>query len=418
MFAAGNHGTSHQSSETKKKNTLWLDGLRGYAAFIVFLGHFGSVYWHGLAFVYGTQVPKGTTVPVWVPYGESTAGGKRIVDHSDQKNSYLLQLPILRLLYNGDAMVAFFFIISGYSLSIRPCTLIHQGRTAELLPAISSAILRRPIRLLLPVVVSTFIIALLFSVGAFAPAMSIQNGPSQDFHEYFHGYHKGNDFLVQPTFVAQMKHWFLSLDPLLEFFTQKRYPNSAYDGHVWTIPVEFRCSVLLYLTQMATALLDTRVRLTILGVLTIGAFTWGDAFEMALFWTGMSLCEINMTYRNTTGRRRHTTRKSIWLRGIGKISALFCGLYLASYPPVFPQYTPFYSTLASIKIPGVSPTGQWRFWESVGTIMCAVLISDSLPVQKLLSNRVARYLGRISFSLYLVHGAITRGFSQAFSVAL
>lgn len=402
------------------KDTQWLDGLRGYAAFCVFLGHFGSVYWHSMPFVFATQLPKGTIVPLrlWVPYGDHVSDGKLIVDHNGQDNYHLLQLPILRLIYDGDAMVSLFFIISGYSLSIKPLTLLRQGNTLAVMPAISSAILRRPIRLLFPLIFNTFLIALFLSAGAFNPALDIQNGTYETFHEYFRGYHKGDKFPLQPTFFAQITHWFASLDTLLEFFTQKRYPNSVYDGHSWTIPVEFRCSLLLYLTQIASAFLDPKVRVAILIALVLGAFTWGDAFEMALFWLGMCLCEINLAYPVCKEKSLRFKGVHAWTRTSAKTLALFLGLYMASYPRFYPQHTPFYSMFATITIPGAGHEGQWRFWESVGMIITVATISYCLPAQRFLSNRLARFLGRISFSLYLLHGPFERCFSQAVSIAL
>jgi hypothetical protein len=103
-------------------STLWLDGLRGIAAFFVFIYHFVATY-----------IPNMTYV--WDP-----------VRHPN-----LLFLPIFRVTYNGSAMVMIFFVVSGFALTCKPARLMHQGgKRKTLLETMSSSVLRRYLRLILP----------------------------------------------------------------------------------------------------------------------------------------------------------------------------------------------------------------------------------------------------------------------------
>jgi peptidoglycan/LPS O-acetylase OafA/YrhL len=90
---------------TRVSHTAWLDGARGLAAFFVFLRHFEFCYHRKGSISYGTV--KDPKYP--------------------NENHHLLQLPVLRLLYSGEAMVAIFFVISGYALSLKALKLIRKS---------------------------------------------------------------------------------------------------------------------------------------------------------------------------------------------------------------------------------------------------------------------------------------------------
>lgn len=108
--------------------TAYLDGLRGYACYAVFFAHHTTAY----------------CFEVWHPFGE---GGNL---HFVQTN-YFFQLPILRLMFNGQAAITVFFVLSGYVLSYKPLKLIHARDFEKLQGCLASSIFRRWWRLFLPV---------------------------------------------------------------------------------------------------------------------------------------------------------------------------------------------------------------------------------------------------------------------------
>lgn len=102
-------------------STAWLDGLRGWAAFSVCIFHL-TVHTHvGIEACYGAVLPGGglnVTPAAW---------------------------PVLRLLWSGGHFaVLVFYTISGYVLPRRLISLLHEGRRADFLASLHSAICRRP----------------------------------------------------------------------------------------------------------------------------------------------------------------------------------------------------------------------------------------------------------------------------------
>ncbi len=89
----------------------------------------------------------------------------------------------------------------------------------------------------------------------------------------------------------------------------------------------------------------------------------------------------------------------------------FVALFLGSQPEYQPWQTPGYITLFRI---------VWfkNFWYQFGSALLVFTISNSLDLQKLFTNPLAQYLGKLSYALYLVHYVVVHvvGFAaiQAF----
>jgi hypothetical protein len=125
--------------EYRPNSTQWLDGLRGVAAFFVFIYHFVVVYVAEHDFA-------------WDP-----------VRHPN-----LIYLPVLRLSYSGTAMVRIFFVISGFALTHKSARLMRMpGSEKALMKTIASSVFRRYLRLFLPCLGAFFIIHCSRAWGAF-----------------------------------------------------------------------------------------------------------------------------------------------------------------------------------------------------------------------------------------------------------
>lgn len=125
--------------EYKPNSTEWLDGLRGIAAFFVFIYHFVVVYVAEHDFA-------------WDP-----------VRHPN-----FIYLPVLRLFYSGTAMVRIFFVVSGFALTHKPARLMRKpGSQKALMKTIASSVFRRYLRLFLPCLGAFFIIHCARVSGAF-----------------------------------------------------------------------------------------------------------------------------------------------------------------------------------------------------------------------------------------------------------
>jgi peptidoglycan/LPS O-acetylase OafA/YrhL len=105
--------------------TDFLDGLRGFAALFVF-------NYHCLAPLYPDY-----RVGFW------SKGGL-------ENDYWITQYPIIRSFYAGPVCVLLFFVLSGFSITLKPLKLARQGKHEELLHSLVSATFRRACRLYLP----------------------------------------------------------------------------------------------------------------------------------------------------------------------------------------------------------------------------------------------------------------------------
>ncbi|KAK3956104.1 acyltransferase family-domain-containing protein [Pseudoneurospora amorphoporcata] len=272
--------------------TSYLDGMRGIAAFSVFLCHYSYT-----CFV--------------IAEGWGSGGS----------NYYFLKLPFIRLFYSGPPMVCIFFVISGYALSLKPLKLIHSissrsssaitsaARTkkhehnnySKLLETLSSLVFRRGLRLFLPPAISTFLIVLLLRLGVYEWNRSFAS--DAEFLRNVQEIH----YTRFDSATEQFVDWGYAVLNFVHLWDWDAFAGSTgIDVHLWTIPVEFRASMVLFLTILGTARLRGGVRMGVVLGWCVFAFLW-ERWEMCLFWMGMVLAEgdvvRDMAAKREEGRR-------------------------------------------------------------------------------------------------------------------
>ncbi|KAK1621858.1 hypothetical protein BDP81DRAFT_442575 [Colletotrichum phormii] len=247
--------------------------------------------------------------------------------------------------------------------------------------------------------------------------------------------------------------------------------GSEYDGHLWTIPVEFKGSLLVFFLLLIFA--RTKRWIHMAGVM--GTAFWlvriGD-WDQSLFCIGLLLAEISIILPNssppsdaaeheTLGYSNAITTKFglriVYIfRHAGTLALFFLGLHLFSYPEYYGSSTPGFITISQW-VPAYYQATSDRtqlFWNSIGAVifvfalMYSPAVSFNLDVplvcnfrlpwyqtspslndrdkeelaaatfpdceavrfepllQRPFTTSFAQYLGRISYSLYLWHGAI------------
>jgi peptidoglycan/LPS O-acetylase OafA/YrhL len=404
--------TSTTKKERKIHKTSYLDGLRGIAALVVFIDHF---------------------VIHWYP---SLGNG---YDTSPESNSSLLQLPILRLLYSGRASVSIFFVISGFVLSYKPLQLIRSQRPASVLEVLGSSVFRRGMRLYLPIVVGTFISALLAYRGWYMPVPD-----------------RGETIPPQfPTLPLQLSHWWFCVQELVFPFNaiNVNAPYSPpYNGHLWTIPIEFYGSLAVFCTLLALSGARSDVRMLLVG--GMGAWSLSkERNDLFVFFSGVVLAEISLiaTSRSTlpTHHKSVTEDEKPLPTPPSHPKLEFLTLllsHLASFPPLrilralsrlllrlithfrTPlSYTLLLTSLYTLSYPGdgLSPGplysfffnttpqtytilwyGPERFWLSLSAPLILFSLLHLPRVQKAFEHPFCQYLGDISYSLYIVHGMV------------
>lgn len=357
-----------------------LDGLRGWACLLVFNFHF--------LFTYTWKVAVG-----WGFAGE---------------NFGVHQLPIVHMLISGHIMVAIFFVISGYVLSYKPLKTIRSMSFDQTFTVLASSTFRRGLRLYVPSFIGlacVFVAVRLglynYSRGVIKQGLTIRGTNEQ--HP-----------LVYRYFTKQFWDFYSTVANLLNPFDWSLYYNN-YNPHLWTIPVEFRCSIVLFLTTLATSRLVPKVRIPLVIALVWFCMRYGR-WDVVLFLAGMLMAEldlINGTWERPTSATEDKTH--IRLRPGGKIIAsisrrrlwittFIIGLYIGSTPNIGYKWTPGYRWLWRLT-PKTYPEPH-RFPQTIGAALIVFSINHCPDIQKLFTNPLSQYLGKISFAFYIVHGPI------------
>lgn len=361
--------------ESQPRSTAWLDGLRGLAAFEVFIFHYNDG---------------------WVD--RTLAWG-----HEEHMSTAWYYLPFIRTIYaSGDSAVCLFFAISGYVLSYRMLRLMRQQRYEELLQGLSSAVFRRAIRLYTPVLVETF--ALMVLCRWF-------NLPKPVHYE------------AAPTFGAELASWFKSFGHLL---LPLRYPDrwdqiqDRYDGGIsWTIPLEYYGSLYVYMIVLLVSRTGSIVirRCLIFGLVML---SFGkDDWIAAQFLMGMAFADYQLEREERVNLPKDATRPAggRWsrIRPAFFFGLFLFGFYLSGMPGgyMYSEYEgdirvkprPFFDWFVQpIAWTGVYPDRQMDRNILCFATMCSIAGIGETPVlKKLLETRPVQYLGRISFGLYLCH---------------
>jgi peptidoglycan/LPS O-acetylase OafA/YrhL len=375
-FLQGPHARE-QIRPAKIHPTAYLDGMRGLAALFVFFCHY----------TYSSFV-------IAEGYGY------------EDRNWNLLKLPFIRLLYSGPVAVCVFFVISGYALSYKPLKLIRAGNFAELHTTMSSLIFRRGMRLFLPTATSMLLIVFLLQIGAY--------DWTRDFSHDKH-YLK---IVMEPHPPAlngifrELGKWASDCFAFVHVYSWTHF-HVDYDVHLWTIPVEFRCSLYLFLAIIGTSRLRVGWRWITMGLVIL--FTIGKArFDMLLFFFGMMIAELDHM-RNASiaqannGSPLPSTEKagptSSWERRMPWIWIVMSivALYLMGYPDGKGTLAPGWIWLSKL-IPSWWSDVNTRWYQSIGSVMFVIAVGRSPGWQAFFNSFPVQYFGKISYAIYLMHG--------------
>jgi peptidoglycan/LPS O-acetylase OafA/YrhL len=349
------------SSGAIAKNTSggkleYLEGVRGFAAFLVIIFHFFMVF-----------------------YPAMLTGKAKDMHHPVEL--LLAQTPAF-ILYSGTFFVAIFFVLSGFVLSY--AYLLKQKK--EIL--ISSA-LRRYIRLGFPVVFTTLIYCILMSLGY----LSQENGNA--LAGITHSKFIKDIYNYEPSFLVFLKDILYNC-----FFVLYTY---KYNYALWTMAFEFIGSLLLYAFFLTFGVSKLRWAgyLLYIGLISL-VF---KAPQLTAFVFGMVLCDLYV----------HGYMK-ILSRPLIKVIALVVGIYLAGYninlDPSQVQNTVYSWLLLTMRNSGNLFFQGWFIVIVGATLLLAVIINDE-TLRRIFGGWLGRFLGKVSFSLYLIHYSILLTFSTA-----
>ncbi len=264
----------------------------------------------------------------------------------------------LNVFYNGGFAVALFFVLSGYVLSF------SYFKTKHINVILKNAA-KRYFRLLIPVGGSVIIACCFIKLGfMFNSQIAIQTKNTDWLNGCF--YESGSLFSIA-------KNMFVDV-----FF----FRDNKYNPVLWTMTYELLGSFLLFLFLLTTHWFKQKLIFYLLIILTLfylneslyAAFLLGSVLHL------FSLQNLKKTYKNTL------------LIFIGLI-----GLFLSSYPAIENTNNTCYLFITTTLIS--SP----EFYHVIGAFMLLFIVLNSMYVQKLLSHNLLNYIGKISFSFYLLH---------------
>ncbi|KAK2010245.1 acyltransferase [Colletotrichum eremochloae] len=365
--------------------SAWLDGLRGITALFVVCHHWSLV-----------------VMPADMRRGFMTD------DHP-----MLIQLPIIRLAVSGLSGVCVFFVISGYALSYKPAKLTAQPKKGDFSTAIASSVFRRYLRLFLPTMAISFVVACLAHLRLFEVATV------------------PNQAVIWPrppvleTFFDQMRSWWQQFGSLSDPFSRDldRGRSFAYDPVLWTIPVEYQGSMVVFLTHIAFYRLRPRIRI-LFSIFTVAYTIRSGYWHFFLFLSGLCMAILNfhaqvspheppsptlLPTSTTSALERFrfsylplvsSTKHDNGNKAI-QIASFIGALWLLSYPEATAGIAPGYRTVHSLT-PASYGNGDY-FWIPLAAVWLVFTVDKSPVIQPLFTNRYIQYFGRISYSIYLVH---------------
>lgn len=377
-FLHPSHGVS---SGRRTSPTAWLDGLRGVAAFIV--------VWHHSSLVY-------------FPWSIHDAW-------RDSENGLFVQLPLVRLVIAGIPAVCIFFVISGYAISLKLLRLSHLGRASDFVDALSSSLFRRHPRLFMPATFVMLMTAVMSYFGAFPSekwsedvAIATRTPPHAD-------------SLSGQVLDWGYNSWRLA-SPIRNTINSRDV--NPYDPNLWTLPVEFGCSLLVFTLLAVTFKFRPFLRMAFLLVLIVYSLAHAEE-NVFLFLCGVFLADLR-TYRSLrddaappslpldTGAMRSSLRSRLG-RNLGHLAAFVVALFLLSMPEMRKGAgeAPCFATLASL-VPQVYLDAQKAdyFWIPLAAVLLVATLDYAPFLQRVFTSRAAQYLGDISFSMYLIHGPL------------
>jgi peptidoglycan/LPS O-acetylase OafA/YrhL len=344
----------------KTHATAYLNGFRGVMSLLVFVRHFLLPWFPNLDHGYGQDV----------------------------ENSSWFQLPPIKMLYSGPN-VPVFLIVSGYIMTLKPIRLSREGGLPLAWETLASSTFRRAFRIFPLPLFSTFMVMLLVQLGFFDYPYATLPGHIPTFPQRLDGIFQQTQDWLKFVFYDLTNPW-----------TWSTHLQFVYGAHLWTIPLQFRCSLVLFITSWSLLWLHERFRTIILVSLITLALPHGR-WDVALYLSGMGLADYDLN-RGQESTRVHSSIRSNgilarYLCSVAKLILLGVGVYFSS----FPRYR------------GVSPatgyhflyslTNDYHYWHAYGAVLLVCYIGHSRGAQWIFTRSCTRYLGKLSFSLYVVH---------------
>jgi peptidoglycan/LPS O-acetylase OafA/YrhL len=319
-----------------------------------------------------------------------------------------------------------FFVVSGYAISYKSLKLVRQGRLAEFGDALCSSVFRRHPRLFMPAAAVMFATAIMSQLQCFGvEGWEDVAVPSRV------PYRPGN-------LTAQLTDWSVEVLHIADPISTDIYRGggNSYDPNLWTLPIEFSCSLFVFLCLAAFARIRPLFRLGLTLSLALFAQHY-NAWYLFLFTAGMFLCDLHFHLETPDAQPAAMTndpesllnaplgpprlfslqhlplfRRAAWT------TSFIMALFVLSMPEStsLGPVTPGYRTLATI-VPATYVNDPEHFWLPLAAAWLLLTVDRAPHLQAIFTHSFPQYLGRISFALYLVHGPLVWSFGRKAAMA-
>ncbi|KAK4226569.1 acyltransferase 3 [Podospora fimiseda] len=347
--------------------TAYLDGLRGFAAFLVYIHH-NQLWSHGSVSLRNNAI------------FENAFGW-------ENEFHFATFYGIRNFFTGGHIAVAIFYVISGYVLSLKPLSLLQAGEHLKLGDNLASAFFRRWFRLYIPLIVTCFVFATSWHVFGYW------------------------NFAVQAksTYLEELWNLYVEFKNFSFIFKEGAWVWVSYNPHLWSIPLEMRGSIVIFTACLALSRATTKARLLCQVALAFYFLYIVDAFYCALFITGMLQCDLDLLARREGGYFPGFLRRLERYKTFIYYHLFILSMYLAGVPSSTAKLedlraNPGWYWLSYLK-PQAVLDPKW-FYLFIASNLLVACIPRMGWLKRFFESRFCQYLGRISFSLYLVHGPI------------
>jgi len=318
--------------------------------------------------------------------------------------SQWMQAPIFRLVGQGPAWVACFFILSGFVNSLKPIKLARAGQVDTALSNLAVSSFRRSWRLVLPATAATIISWFICQFGGYETAR------------------QSEAYWLYITSPSPSPTWGTAVFDLIHAIqrTWTYNPDNIYDQPQWALLYLLQGSMFVFTSLLVTINLTPRFRIFCLTVLWFWSFNWGmrlgDRTVIHLFQFNECLLLLAIVGLNVyCGIMLAELNYSRYPLLLSQFSPYFApplvliALVFMSFPSQFHNHAPWSDMLLKWHYM-VAPANAevQRFWPSLGAQLLILTCVLSPHLRRMLSQRYFLWLGKISFPLYLLHGSIMR----------
>lgn len=310
---------------------------------------------------------------------------------SAEEPPVFLQWPYVRTVMQGRIGVAIFCFVTGYVCALKPVKLFNQGNQQGAYAGMSKSAIRRIPRLVLPVTIIIVVSCIATQLGAFEVA------------KHCDGYG------LIPTSPDRRDNIFSAIGAMVKDLVNVwAKGRSEYGSELWTMMPIMKGAFWIYAYLLATSTVQQKYRMGIALLLTFVRWAANDPYFGMQFFFGAFMADLQNLDPGTFTRMQ-TMSSSGPIRAAMSLFFLAVGLFIASLPDANFGWQPWSAGLHSFLTAILPKDPDYpRFSSGFGLDVIVIGLHLSPTARNVLSNRFFRWLGRMSFAVYLLHNQILR----------